>query len=54
VEERGEREDGEDLGKILAWMGSGLFSLSHFSNSNKAMAETFPRVVLTSKCMVRW
>jgi hypothetical protein len=25
---RGGREDGEDLGKIMAWMGSGLFPLS--------------------------
>jgi hypothetical protein len=52
VEERGERGwrgSWQDHG--MDGLGS-LLSLSHFSNSNKAMAETFPRVVLISKCMV--
>jgi hypothetical protein len=55
VEERGR----ERVERILArsWHGwaqvsSLSLSLSHFSNSNKAMADTFPRVVLISKCMV--
>jgi hypothetical protein len=38
----GEREDGEDLGKIMAWMGSGLFPLSLISHiQTRAMAEAF-------------
>jgi hypothetical protein len=47
--ERGWRGSWQDHG--MDGLGS-LLSLSHFSNSNKAMAETFPRVVLISKCMV--